>query len=72
MKFSKLAIENHQFTIIIISLFLITGLISLITMPRSEDPLVTPPGSTVVVIYPGANPLDMEELIIDPVEEAPG
>ncbi len=70
MKFSKLAIENHQFTIIIIALFLITGLISLITMPRSEDPLVTPPGSTVVVIYPGANPLDMEELIIDPVEEA--
>ena len=70
MKFSKLAIENHQFTIIIIVLFLISGLISLLNMPRSEDPLVTPAGSSIVVIYPGANPLDMEELIIDPVEEA--
>ena len=38
-------------------------------MPRSEDPLVSPAGSTVVVIYPGANPSDMEELIIDPIEE---
>ncbi len=38
-------------------------------MPRSEDPLVTPAGSSVIVVYPGANPADMEELVIDPLEE---
>jgi len=69
MKLSRLAIEQHQFFIIIILLFILSGTISFIQMPRSEDPLVSPAGSTVVVIYPGANPSDMEELIIDPIEE---
>jgi multidrug efflux pump subunit AcrB len=70
MKLSKLAIENHQFTIIIITIFLLAGIISLINMPRSEDPLVSPAGSSVIVIYPGANPADMEELVVDPIETA--
>ncbi len=39
-------------------------------MPRSEDPLVVPAGSSVIVIYPGASPSDMEELVINPLEEA--
>ncbi len=70
MKLPKLAIENHQFTLIVITLLVLSGIVSLINMPRSEDPKIHPAGSNVVVIYPGANPADMEELIIDPVEEA--
>ncbi len=70
MNIPKIAIENHQFTIIIITLFLLSGVISLINMPRSEDPLISPAGSSVIVIYPGANPTDMEELVVDPLEEA--
>ena len=70
MRLPKLAIENHQFTNIAYFMLVLTGLISFITMPRSEDPQVSPPGSTVVVIYPGATPTDMEELVIDPLEEA--
>lgn len=69
MRLSKIAIENHQFTIIFIIIFLLSGLLSLIIMPRSEDPLISPSGSSIVVIYPGANPKDMEELIVDPIEE---
>ena len=69
MKIPKLAIENHQFTIIMTILLVIFGISSFLTMPRSEDPQVTPSGSSVIVIYPGANPTDLEQLIVDPIEE---
>jgi len=69
MKLPKLAIENRQFTIIVFLLLFLSGLASFLTMPRSEDPQVAPSGTSVTVIYPGANPSDMEELIADPIEE---
>ncbi len=69
MKLPKIAIENHQFTIIIIILLIMFGLVSLITMPRTEDPQISPAGSSVIAVYPGANPMDMEELVVDPIEE---
>jgi len=69
MRLPKFAIENHQFTMIIIVLLILSGIVSFLIMPRSEDPTVTPPGSSVVVIFPGANPVDLEELVVDPIEE---
>jgi len=69
MRIPKLAIENHQFTIMVVILLVLSGLASLFTMPRSEDPQVSPSGSSVIVIFPGANPADMEELIANPIEE---
>lgn len=69
MRLPKLAIENHQFTIILVLLLVLFGLVSFLTMPRSEDPQVSPAASTVFVVYPGATPEDMEELAIDPIEE---
>lgn len=69
MKLPKIAIDNHQFTIIVFFLLAVLGTLSFINMPRSEDPQIAPPGTTVVVIYPGATPEDMEELIVDPIEE---
>lgn len=70
MKLPKLAIENFQFTTIIILLLAISGIISLLTMPRSEDPPVEQAAASVVVVYPGTSPVDMEELVVDPLEEA--
>jgi multidrug efflux pump subunit AcrB len=69
MRLPILAIENHQFTIILVVLLVLFGIVSFITMPRSEDPQVSPAGSTVIVIYPGATPEDMEDLVLEPVEE---
>jgi multidrug efflux pump subunit AcrB len=70
MRLPRLAIENHQFTTVIVILLVMAGVASFITMPRSEDPQVSPPGSTVIIVYPGATPEDVEELIVDHVEEA--
>jgi len=69
MRLPRIAIENHQFTIVLVILLVLFGLVSFITMPRSEDPQISPAGSSVIIIYPGANPADMEELIIEPIEE---
>ena len=70
MRLPKLAIENHQFTNVFVLLLVLMGTFAFITMPRYEDPLISPSGSSIIVIYPGANPVDIEELIIDPLEEA--
>ncbi len=70
MKLPKLAIDNHQFTIILMVLLVVLGVASFFTMPRSEDPQITVPGTTVIAVLPGANPKDLEELVVDPAEEA--
>ena len=69
MRLPHLAIENHQFTIMIVILLTLMGIASFLTMPRSEDPPVTPAGSSVIVLYPGAAPADIEELIVQPLEQ---
>ncbi|MGH1364037.1 MAG: efflux RND transporter permease subunit [Calditrichia bacterium] len=70
MRLPKLAIENHQFTLIMMALLGLFGLTSFLNMPRSEDPQFTLPITGVVVVYPGADPTDLEKLVADPIEEA--
>ncbi len=70
MRLPRLAIQNHQFTIVVVMLLLTLGVVSFLTMPRSENPPVSPAGASVFVIYPGAAPSDVEELIVDPIESA--
>ncbi|MBN1755739.1 efflux RND transporter permease subunit [bacterium] len=70
MNIPRFAIENRQFTIIFICILLFSGIASFITMPKSEDPMVQPPGTTVIVVYPGANSFDLEQLVLEPLESA--
>jgi multidrug efflux pump subunit AcrB len=70
MKLPKSAIENYQFVLILVALALFVGLSSYLSMPRGEDPNPEFPNYTVIAIYPGVGPQDMEELVVDPIEEA--
>ncbi|NQV02775.1 MAG: efflux RND transporter permease subunit, partial [Bacteroidia bacterium] len=70
MKLPKLAIDNYQFTILVFILLVIAGITSFLSMPRTEDPPVNVPGASVIVIYPGATPIDLEELVVQPIEDA--
>jgi multidrug efflux pump subunit AcrB len=63
------AIRNHQFSLIIVILLVLSGIISVIRMPKSEDPAAAKPGTSIFVLYPGAMPADLEQLIVDPIEE---
>ena len=70
MKLPKLAIENYQFVIILIGLALFMGINSYTSMPRSEDPNPKFPNYSIVAIYPGVSPEDLEELVVKPIEDA--
>lgn len=69
MRLPELAIKNYQFTIVITLLIVLLGVVTFISMPRSEDPQNEMPGARITVIYPGATPEDLEKLVIDPIEE---
>ena len=70
MKLPGLAIDNRSFTWMVFIFLTVFGIRSLITMPRTENPEVTVPGSSIIVLMPGAGPLDMENLVALPLEEA--
>jgi len=70
MRLPKQAIKNYQFVTILVLLALLVGANSFFNMPRTEDPDLAFPNYTVTVIYPGTNPEDMEELVVNPIEEA--
>lgn len=70
MRLPELAIKNHQFMLVMVFLLTLLGVVSFFTMPRSEDPQFEFAGVNLVVIYPGANPGDLESAVVDPLEDA--
>ncbi len=68
MKVTNFAVKNYQFTLVIFLLVAVVGVLTLFTMPRSEDPTNNPPQYLVTVIYPGTSPKDMEEQVVKPIE----
>ncbi|MDX2247508.1 MAG: efflux RND transporter permease subunit [Bacteroidia bacterium] len=69
MRLPKIAIDNYAFVLVLVFLALCMGTLSFLNMPRSEDPALNFPLYTIVAVYPGADPKDIEELVVDPIEE---
>jgi len=55
---------------VLFTLLAATGITALNLIPRLEDPSLTFPGAIIVVAYPGADPEDVEQLVVDPIEDA--
>jgi multidrug efflux pump subunit AcrB len=68
MKITSYAVKNYQFTLVIFLMVIALGVNALLNMPRAEDPEMNVPFFPVLVIYPGASPEDLEELVINPLE----
>lgn len=68
MNIPKFFIQNKQFTVCLFLLIAVMGIQSFRQMPKSEDPLFPLPQFNVICVYPGANPADMEQLVINPLE----
>lgn len=68
MKITSYAVKNYQFTLVVFLLIVALGINTLLQMPRAEDPEMKAPFFPVTVVYPGASPEDVEELIINPLE----
>ncbi|GEP98952.1 efflux RND transporter permease subunit [Chitinophaga cymbidii] len=69
MKISAYAVKNYQFTLVIFIMIIALGITTILNMPRSEDPEMHAPTYSVIVVYPGTSPKDMEELVVDPLEK---
>jgi multidrug efflux pump subunit AcrB len=69
MKLIASAIAKYRLTVLGALLLLILGSLTYLTIPRREDPLINVPGATVLVIYPGAGPRDVENYVSKPLEE---
>jgi multidrug efflux pump subunit AcrB len=72
VRLAELAVRRPQFTIIVFLLLAALGVYSFRTIPRSEDPQFPIPIFRVVAVYPGATPSDLEQLVVDPIENAVG
>jgi multidrug efflux pump subunit AcrB len=64
------SVQRWQFTLVLFGLLIAIGVSSLLKIPRSEDPEFHVPIPTIVVVYPGADPVDIERLVVDPIEDA--
>ncbi|MDJ1482296.1 efflux RND transporter permease subunit [Cytophagaceae bacterium YF14B1] len=69
MHIAEFSVKNWQFMLVLFIAVVGLGLNSLFNMPRGEDPEFQAPSFSLVIVYPGTDPADMEELVVDPVEK---
>ncbi|GAA4458460.1 efflux RND transporter permease subunit [Nibrella saemangeumensis] len=69
MNLSEFSVKNWQFMLVMFVAVVALGVNSLLNMPRGEDPEFTAPSFAVVIVYPGTDAMDMEELVVDPAEK---
>lgn len=70
MRLAAFSVRNFQFTLVMFALLTALGWHTWKNIPRGEDPTFAIPVVTIVAVYPGADPADMEKLVADPIEDA--
>ena len=65
-------IDRYQLTIVLFLMLAVMGWASWASIPKAGDPAIPIPPYIVVAVYPGAQPADVEQLVVDPIEEAMG
>ncbi len=69
MRIAEFSVRNRQFTLVAFVALLAMGVFSILTIPRAEDPTFPIPIYPITVVYPGASPTDLEQLVVDPIED---
>ncbi|MDF2379183.1 MAG: efflux RND transporter permease subunit [Candidatus Gracilibacteria bacterium] len=68
-RFWNFFIDKYRFTYLLTAVVVLLGFVSAIALPKESDPEVTVPIGVVTTVYPGASPLDVEELITNEIED---
>lgn len=63
-------LRYYRVSILVVVGLIVSGLWSLVTLPRSEDPEFDIFDARVVVVFPGADPETVESLVARPIEDA--
>lgn len=66
---ARSALARWQFTLLLFGLVIFLGLQALTSASRTEDPHFPIPGFVVVATMPGADPIDVEQLLVKPIED---
>ena len=72
MRLTAFFVRNPSFTVLFFLMLTAVSVVSLVGMPRAEDPEILSPDFPIVVLYPGTSPQDMEELVVKPIEKKIG
>ncbi len=70
MNIPRFFVDRPIFAVVLSVLMLIAGGLTLLKLPLSEYPQVTPPTVQVTASYPGANPQVIAETVAAPLEQA--
>jgi HAE1 family hydrophobic/amphiphilic exporter-1 len=70
MKISRDAVQRPIFTVMVVLIVILLGVISLLRLPIDLMPDISYPTVSVSCIYENAGPEEIEELITRPIEEA--
>ncbi|HWB42000.1 MAG TPA: efflux RND transporter permease subunit [Gemmatimonadales bacterium] len=69
MRLLDFPVRHWQFTVVVFAMLAALGVSSWLAIPRGEDPPLYVPTFTVIAVYPGASPADLERLVVRDVEE---
>ena len=69
MGFLEFPIKRYQFTLVAFAMLVALGISSYFNIPRQEDPYFPIPVYQIVVAWPGAEPSDVERLVVKPIED---
>jgi multidrug efflux pump subunit AcrB len=69
MSFLEFPIRRYQFTLVAFAMLVALGVSSFMNIPRQEDPYFPISVFQIIVVYPGAEPQDVERLIVKPIED---
>lgn len=59
---------DNKLTLLIIVFSLLTGVFAFVMTPREENPQIVVPAANIMVSKPGASPIEIEQLIVKPLE----
>jgi multidrug efflux pump subunit AcrB len=62
-------IRRYQFTLVAFAMLVALGVTSFLNIPRQEDPYFPLSVFQIVAVYPGAEPQDIERLVVKPIED---
>ncbi|NLG76739.1 MAG: efflux RND transporter permease subunit [Xanthomonadaceae bacterium] len=69
MRLLEFPVRRYQFTLVAFLCLIVMGWFAFASVPREEDPFFKIPAFFITTIYPGADPKDLERLVVKPIED---
>ncbi|HEY1875330.1 MAG TPA: efflux RND transporter permease subunit, partial [Steroidobacteraceae bacterium] len=69
MSLLEFPIRRYPFTVVILLCLVALGWFSFHNAPREEDPYFKIPAAQITSVYPGADPKQLEQLVVKPIED---